>query len=331
MKPIYFPFTYIPRPVVEALGACFREIVVYQPSDQNVSEDMLTWSKNGSLAIRIPVKEDEEELDAILKDYMAWGNLHEKNGISFLKTQRNTIPFFDETSTTQIRTDIKNKVENLSKKEQNYLLQERVFLQIAQEHDIQHFELNKDLGFIAKMEQNLIKDLKGDDDISRYANAGNQNLLLDDLYPDMTTKRIEAWTHIMRYDEKISGLFVTSSRSVFEHLIEMSPAARQVFCFDSLPICEKRGAEIEKWQDGLMEFLELLAKNTWPPSAEITAKPPGVKENNRKAALTLHIVPGKNPWEFFDRCVKHRALQSEKDNHGARFQNTLIGLIEILS
>ena len=66
MKPVYFPFTFISRPVIEAVSACFRQIVVYQPSERHVPEQMRQWAESGMLEIRIPVKEDEERLEADL-------------------------------------------------------------------------------------------------------------------------------------------------------------------------------------------------------------------------------------------------------------------------
>jgi len=76
MKPIYFPFTHISKPVVDALGFCFRQSVVYQPARFTVSENLENWSQDGVLEVRIPFEGDEERLAAILKDYREWAKLH---------------------------------------------------------------------------------------------------------------------------------------------------------------------------------------------------------------------------------------------------------------
>ena len=107
MKPIYFPFTFISEPIVEALSACFKQTVVYQVSSQKVPEKMQEWSKSGTLDIRIPVEGDEKKLDKILNDYRAWINLNQGSEIAFLKTQVDKIPIFDETYSSKIRDDIK--------------------------------------------------------------------------------------------------------------------------------------------------------------------------------------------------------------------------------
>jgi hypothetical protein len=147
----------------------------------------------------------------------------------------------------------------------------------------------------------------------------------------MTTRRLEAWTRIMGYDENISALFVTNSRSAFEHVIERSPAAQPVFCSDSPAMCAKRSAETDPWQDDLMEFLERLVHHTGPLASEFTQRIPATQSNNPKEGLTLYIMPGENPSEVFNRCLKQRALQTEKGRPITRFQNTLIGFIEIVS
>jgi len=45
MRPIYFPFTYIPIPIVQAIHSCFGRAVVYQPSLSNIPEEMKVHEK----------------------------------------------------------------------------------------------------------------------------------------------------------------------------------------------------------------------------------------------------------------------------------------------
>ncbi|MBU4289417.1 MAG: hypothetical protein KKI12_14750, partial [Proteobacteria bacterium] len=98
MKPIYFPFTYISEPVLEALSAFFKQIVVYQPSSLNVPESMQKLADSGLLEIRIPVKGDENKIDNILKDYKSWANIHQGSEMAFFKMNPDKIPFFDDSS-----------------------------------------------------------------------------------------------------------------------------------------------------------------------------------------------------------------------------------------
>ena len=60
---------------------------------------MQQLEKSGILDIRIPVKYDGDKLDAIVKQYRSWANLHQGSEIAFLKSRTDKIPFFDENST----------------------------------------------------------------------------------------------------------------------------------------------------------------------------------------------------------------------------------------
>ncbi len=159
MKPIYFPFTYVSEPVAEALASCFKQTVVYASSG-DLPESMQKWMKNSILDIRTPVINDEDKLDAVIKDYKNWANIHKESGMAFFKSKKNTIPFFDDTYTSQIRSAIK---QNPEPEKPDPVFNSRLFLHIAQEFDMQNWELTRDLDLFDDMEQKLIKELKGDD------------------------------------------------------------------------------------------------------------------------------------------------------------------------
>ncbi len=329
MKPIYFPFTFISKPIVEALSACFKQTVVYQISSQKVPEKMQEWCKSGTLDIRIPVEGDEKKLDKILKDYRAWINLHQGSEIAFLKTQADKIPIFDETSASQIRDDIKKiSRENQSQEKPDDLFNARLFLHIAQEFDLQNDELKQDLLLFETMEQDLMKNLKGENEDLHMQTADNRTVEADDPGHYMTKERIKAWAHLMQHDQQVSGLFVTSSRAMLEHLIDITPEVEKLICFDAIPVFENRVEEMERWQVGLMESLDMLATNPRPSSTDGIFHAPAADGCDRKVALTLYIVPCETPHDFFARCVEGDLFCAKDENKEAGLKNTLIGLLE---
>jgi hypothetical protein len=331
MKPIYFPFTFISKPIVEALSACFKQTAVYQVSSQKVPENMQEWRKSGTLDIRIPVEGDEKKLDKILADYKAWINLHQGSEIAFLKTQADKIPIFDETSSSQIRDDIKKKIrENQSQEQPDDLFNARLFLQIAQEFDLQNIELKQDLLLFETKEQDLMKNLKGENEDLHLKIAGNRTLEADDPGHYMTKERIMSWTRLMQHDQQVSGLFVTSSRAMLEYLIDIAPEVEKLICFDAIPVFENRVEEMERWQVGLMESLEMLATNQLPSSTDGIFNAPAAEGCERKVALTLYIVPGETPHDFFVRCVEGDLFCAKDENQKTGIKNTLIGLFETL-
>ncbi len=339
MKPIYFPFTCISDLSGEIIPAIFGQIVLYRPSSQNLSETMQKLAKREALNIRIPVKKDESKLNAALKDYKSWLNLHlgDKREITtFFKTYADKIPFFDDTITAQIRADIKKKTQQKQPEtKSDTLFNARIFLAIAQEFDTQNFEINQKLFLVDKMRQNLIENIKGEIDSSYIENA--ENNLPESYEPEsyepksyeqgayMTAERITAWTLLMQHDQHGSGLFITDSRSAFEYLIDKASQTEIIINFDSIPLQKNSIEKADKWRDNFMKQLEIIAKNPWPTSTDKIAGPPFAKNSDTKVSLTLAIVPGKTPHEFFAGCCGYNYSESKEKS---QFQNTLLGLVE---
>ncbi|MDL1984762.1 MAG: hypothetical protein LWX54_11350 [Deltaproteobacteria bacterium] len=328
MKPIYFPFTHISEPVLEALSAFFKQIIVYQPSSLNIPESMQKQADSNLLEIRIPVKGDENKIDGIVKDYKSWANIHQGSEMAFFKTKPDMIPFFGEFSTSQIKADIKKKEQKQqNEKKQDSLLNARIFLHMAQEFDSQNWEINKELLLLEEKASDLIDDLKGEDELSFKGNDREKALKIDYQSDYMTPDRIIAWTHLLQYDRDMSNLFITNSRSAIEHLVEKTPEAKIVLSIDSIPLTNSRDKKTEKWQESLIKQLELLLENSLPASEDIKIKSPFDKDDGKKVSLTLYLVPGESPYKFFTRIAWHKTPVKEI-NKEAGFNSTLIGFVE---
>ena len=159
MKPIYFPFTYISKPAAQALAACFAQTAVYQLSTSKVPDEMRESVDNGILEIRIPVHDNGEKLDAIVKEYRTWADVHRGSEIGFLKSMADKIPFFDESSSSQIRALIKKTGEKAPSPEKTAapLVHARLFLHMAQELDLQNDRLTRDFVAVEAMEEDFMK------------------------------------------------------------------------------------------------------------------------------------------------------------------------------
>ncbi|NQT10715.1 MAG: hypothetical protein HQ573_06050 [Desulfobacteraceae bacterium] len=336
MKPIYFPFTCIFDLSAEMISAIFGQTVIYRPSSNNPPEMMQELAKREALDIRIPVKKDENKLNAILKDYKSWLNLHlgDKRGMTaFFKTQADKIPFFDDTITAQIRADIRKKTQQKQPEAKpDPLFNARIFLCIAQEFDTQNWEINQKLFMVDKMQQNLIENIKGEIDSSYIENA--ENNLPESYEPEsydqgayMTAERIKAWALLMQHDQQESGLFITNSSSAFEHLIDKASQAEIIVGFDSMPLQKNSIEKADKWRDNFMKQLEIIARNPWPTSTDKIVKPPFTKNSDAKVSLTIAVVPGETPHEFFAGCCGYNPPESKEKS---QFQNTLLGLVDII-
>ena len=341
MKPIYFPFTYTSKPVAEALYACFGKTIVYQPSSKNIPEEIHKLAERGMLDIRIsgkPEKKDEEKLSAILKEYDAWANLHQgSRGIhlDFFKARRNKIPFFDDTSTSQIKADIEDITgENPARKEPDPVFNARLFLSIAQNFDMQNDKIIRDMASFETARMDLIKSLKGEDETSPvvpgYGDEFKTGNLAD--YDHMIPERIVAWALLMCCDpmqceDEMSGLFVTSSRQAIDYLLENTPEAENVFSIDAIPMMKNQTEETAKRQKGLMEHLQMVAESSRPLKCDNFTLVPDALKCETKTSLSLYLVPGASPLEYFSRFISFDSTCGKIEKDRVKFKNTLIGHI----
>ena len=338
MKPIYFPFTYISKPVAEALYTCFGKTIIYQPSSKNIPEEIRKLAERGVLDIRIPVKKDDEKLSAILKEYNAWANLHQgSRGIQldFFKARRNKIPFFDDTSASQIKADIKDiKSENPAGKKPEPVFNARIFLSIAQNFDMQNDKIIRDIASFETARMDLIKSLKGEDENSSvvpgYGDEFKPGNLAD--YDYMIQERIEAWALLMcrdtmQYRDEMSGLFVTSSRQVIDYLLEKTLEAEYLFSINLIPIVENQVEKTAKWQKSLMEHLQMVAESSQPLGNDDFAADPDDLKCETKVSLSLYLVPGASPLEYFSRFISFDSNCGKIEKDQVKLKNTVIGHI----
>ena len=341
MKPIYFPFTYISKPVAEALYTCFGKTIFYQPSSKNIPEEIRKLSERDVLDIRIsgkPEKKDEEKLSAILKEYNAWASLHQGNRgvqLDFFKALKNKIPFFNETSASQIKADLRNiTAENPIQKEPDPVFNARIFLSIAQEFDMQSDKIDLEMASFETARKDLIKTLKGKDEtlplVPGYGDEFKAGNLSDCEY--MIPERVEAWALLMCCDlmhdrKEMFGLFVTTSRQAIDYLLEKAPENENIFSIDAIPMMENQVEETAKLQKGLMEHLEMVAESSRPlERGDFTAVTNDLKCET-KVSLSLYIVPKTSPLEYFSRFIRFDSTCGEIEKGRAKFKNTLIGHI----
>jgi len=337
VKPVYFPFTYISKPVVDAFSRCFRQTVIYQPTSDSIPENIQRWEKNGLLELRIPLRGDEEKLAAILKDYKDWARLHhDARGLknAFIRTRRETIPFFNETSASRIKELIKRGIQQRpSPAKADPIFNARLFLAIAQEFDLENERLRRDFSSIAAMENSLLKNIRGQEGHAHpiTEKIGDGPTKTDDSGAYMMAERFQAWFQLMYFDRERGGdrsnLFVTSSRSALDHLLDSTGGAEKIFTIASLSADQKSNGGLEVWQKKLTDRLQRLTEISWPLPDAIRMDPPPDKAREPSASLTVYIVPGETPVALFSRCVG-REFPVVGDAHtGSRSVNTLIGCL----
>lgn len=324
-----------------ALQNCFGRTVVYLPSEREIPECMRQWSDGGLLDMRVPVKNEDDKLAAVLKNYRQWAALHDnRQGIdfSYLKAHGNHLPFFDENATSQIRAEIKgrlqgqqtnrNRLDGLSEN----LLGSRIFLSIAQELDLQTDSLNADLKRFDAMERDLIQNLKGEDESSGEVFSVKRAVKPGGQEDYMLRKRLQAWTQLMKADDdqfghEASGLLITSNRAALEQVIEHVPVAEKIFEWDAIPVFQKMGGSMVRWRDELMAQIEILSRSEWKSPADRPYDSPDIPcdaSAERTVALTVFLVPALQPVEVLNRTIRQDLPQT---NTAPNIKNTIVGCV----
>ena len=300
MKPVYFPFTTIAESALTAVAACFGPPVIYQAWGR-IPEFLAKWAENGRIDIRVPIAGDEGNLDRVLHEFRQWSEAHRGADARFFKTQRQTVPFFSESSRTQILRDIRTRTdEKPAGLETDPLFDSRLFLLIAQLWDLQNQEVDQDLKAIQSIVMALQRHMKGPEEpefsVERY-------VPLQDLGSHMTLERLRAWARIMAGSKEIPGLLVTDSPAVFEAVLDQIPQPRRLLMqkgitADSGPLASR---------EAFLKDLEKLASEKDFSGEELSG--PGT-DSTGGISLELYLAPNTTAMDilarFFDNPDEFR-------------------------
>ncbi|MFH2045176.1 MAG: hypothetical protein ABIK92_08510 [Pseudomonadota bacterium] len=303
MKPLYFPFTYINDAKAANLCACFKQIAVYQPGFLNLSENMQKLSDKGLIDIRVPGKGDEAKLKALLNEYKAWAELHQKSDIAFLNATEGKHPFFDETFPSQLASQIKkNMGGNQVKAKTDFLFNSRLFLGIAQEYDQQQEAIIKNLASVSEMEKKLLSDLTDEDEniFSNSAGAFFKTGHEPERYK--IKERLEAWIYLLINDKEKPCFFITDSKDVIDLIIETNPDFEEVVDLQKIPVCIVPDI-MDNWQIMLAKQVEgLLSDKNFKVSKDIN-NIPAVNKTERNVSLKIFRISNKSWYEFFQNIL----------------------------
>ena len=334
MKPIYFPFTDVSDHVAEALSACFGQFILYRLLSGNITEPLQVWINRGVADVRVPVSGNEDELITAVKNYQTWADLHRDSSrekAAILKSHMDPMPFFNELSTRKIVEDIKKNIPgNSSTQIPDPVLSAQIFLYFAQEFDRQNHELTEDLNHHQQQEAELIRQLKMEEDPVAIEFRNTPTNLPDPFADYMIADRLEAWTRVFCRDPKVSGLFVTHSAAVLEHLLDRASTAARVMHLDSIPLSGHKTGGRESWQERLDLNLVRLVDQDHIDASGKSMEPLDLPAADNTVSLSVYRVPDQTPHEFFTHCAEIDRPVADVPHRKTQFRNTHIALIERL-
>lgn len=266
MTPIYFPYTCLFAREQATISTCFRPLTIVQPLMGTPPAEMQPWVSDGSLEIRCPAGNDAHRIRAVIAEFQNWAQMHKGSPLSFFKTRADGVPFYDASSVTHIQSDIrKYGRDNESDPAQERLFQARLFLQMAQDFDLQQMELSRRLQAVGAREAGLF-DALGNGETRRQSSTR-----LSDPVPGadtasyMLTERLQAWALVMQREQTPAGIYVTANPQVIEDVEEMFSGLETLW---HDPGVTWPGEEaLGPWRKWLSRRIDNWATATQPPQA----------------------------------------------------------------
>jgi hypothetical protein len=332
MKPIYFPYTYVPQWVAQALATCFEHFMVCGPAGTNVPHEMPTWVDSKVMEIRSPLQIDGQAIKRVVEDYRSFARLHQSS--KEIKTtavlkQQESVPFFDEMAVSQIVSEVKKNIESeTSNKDFDALFCAQVFLHFAQEFDRQRDELSQGLGICDQRSQELIKSLRGPDAIEPLASAHAAEIKFDEPGEYMVLDRLKAWVRLFMADPVDSGLFVTSSQSVFNHLMESQPDAEMIIESAELPAVRPEDGAFLTWRDRFLKQIQDLIETEGSEPEHDLANIPRFATAGSNVALTLYRLPARSWRDLFAPILGTQSNHINQSQLTLKSKNIMFGFFE---
>lgn len=288
VKPVYFPFTYVSGAMIDILNQYIGSVVFYQPVAGNDPPPVKERASTGGIEVRSPVQGDEDHIIEAARRCKNWGTAHHGNMDAF---RVSTGPgFYNETFAAEIRSEIKGKKSGQN--EPDPMFSARLFLCLAQEFDMQQAELQAELSDSELNRKKMFSELKGDEG-SRLPIS--EMHVSEDPGKYQTGKRVLSWLRLAAADKEPRPVLITTSRAVFDHIIEFVPQASIIKIFDPLPADEAFQSTLRNY------FAELVdsgqpAEVVPPVSDSFLANASGVR-------LTVAVLPVKTPADCLGRLL----------------------------
>ena len=330
MKPVYFPFTYINDATARDLYAGFGQITVYQPGAHDIPENMQRLAEEGILDLKVPVSGDEARLEALIKEYKEWGELHQKSDTAFLKAIGEKVPFFDDTFSTELASQIK-KIgdESNSKGKPDILFNARLFLCLAQDYDLVQDGINRDLVSVYEMEKKLLDGLTHEDEMFFSKNTGSSLEVPDDSGKYKVKERVEAWTYLMKNDMEMPEIFVTNNKDAFDYIIEKTGDSQKIIELSRIPFFPQSEV-IHKLHDILLEQIEGLSKDDNFKIDEKIFDSPAGKGPEGEISLKILRIINQSRRDFIGKILGDNHQDLTVSNKGEINKGIFICLFELL-
>ncbi|MCF8068657.1 MAG: hypothetical protein K9L30_08745 [Desulfobacterales bacterium] len=302
----------------------FESIIVCFPSKLDIPESMQTFQNDGFLEIITPVAGDEDAIRKSMASFQSWANIHEGRSPAFLKSRKESVPFYDDTVTTHIRTEINRyKDDKLENADASTIFPARLFLQIAHDFDLNSLDAENTLSSLGDTEKNIMTELKGGKDVLFPDHTGGVVPAPGGVSNYMVPERIRAWCRLMLQSDDIPSVFITAGRTAYEYMLDNMPEATTVV----ENIHTNSGGKSGKVLDG---YLKSLAVKGAVADAGIEAALAEAGQNGKMVSLSISVLAGVKPGIFLAKCSGSENMDLDSDPDKKVCTNTVVVLVELI-
>jgi len=233
----YMPFTHIEEPQLRLFTGLFGAITIYSPAEAMVPGKMQQWAEQDLLEIRHPGDVEGERVSSLVREYKGWAELHQGNlgdVAGFLKSRPERFAMMEETNPSQIRHQVRHFGEQPEQETTDPLLGAALFLSLAQEFDSQQYAMDREMETVQVLERRMMEQISGGGEES-----GGDTLPMGQLSalssrdpevsPEMIPQRIRAWAMLALGAGDADWLYMTPSRQVFEHILDLLPGGIEIY------------------------------------------------------------------------------------------------------
>ncbi|MGD1986791.1 MAG: hypothetical protein PVI49_04535 [Desulfobacterales bacterium] len=331
IEPIYFPFTYVPQWVAEAFAHSFKQFWVYQPSAKDLPAEMQTWVDKKAINVCVPVMAEDKKFAEVVRAFNRFAHLHVdgKNLRTVAFWNRDgAVPFFDETSASQIAADLKkDPTQKTGLADLDSLLHARVFLAFAQEFDRQNAEIQQELSMTDRHSKDLLKNLSGQTDEASAVTRLTTEIKVDDPGEYMAQDRLQTWIRLFMEKPIDSGFLVTSSPSIFNDMIENLTTAEKLLESETLPANAASDEATITRRETFLGRIKNLIESEVAAGEDIFAHEPRLENHTAQHRLTLYRLPGCNPAQLLTPLLTAPHRAENKCHQMPEIKSTLLGLV----
>ncbi len=232
----YMPYTHIDEQRLGILNGAFGAITVHCPSKAMVNGQMRQWAQQELLEIRHPDTVDDRQLDALVREYKAWADVHQGSigdVAGFFKSRPQRFAMMEDTNPSQIRHQVRHYDEPPESDTAGSLMNAALFLSLAHEFDSQQCAMEREMDAVQALERRMMAHISGDApdaEIAMPTEAAKSVPSRDQVIsPDMIPQRLRAWALIALAAGDASRLYLTPSRSVAEHILDRFPGGAEIY------------------------------------------------------------------------------------------------------